>query len=363
MFISENTTPFLAETFTYQDKHCVKWCVAVVRATFDVDAYGDCQASREQTPFVYADTHYGDPETTSVRVESDFSPIKPKCEVLLDAVAMAPPHVPVETLEVGLFGPCLQKRAIITGMRRWARGVLGVHASRPTPFQTLPLAWHLTFGGWDRSDPDPAKHRSDAVNPIGTGFLVEKAGVNTMPLLPCIEDPKSRMRDWNDRPVPIGFGPVSRFAETRARHAGTYDQHWMENVMPFLPPDFDDHYFQSAPLDQQGVSLAEGTTFDCLNMNATGRFRVRLPKVMLPVRFVYNDRTIDETLTPDTLTIVPHESRIVLVGRVRTKLPRKFVTLQQVQVGKARNKRTASKPHYAGLGVAVDALTKLRGRL
>ena len=42
MFVSANTTPFLAETFPYQDKRCVKWCVAVVRATFDVDAQGNC---------------------------------------------------------------------------------------------------------------------------------------------------------------------------------------------------------------------------------------------------------------------------------------------------------------------------------
>lgn len=362
MFISENTTPFLAESFPYQDKHCVKWCVTVVRATFDVDANGACRSSDEQTPFVYADAHHGDPATTSVRVESDFAPVKPECEVLLDAVAMAPGRVPVESLEVALVGPRLHKRAVVTGARQWSRGAAaGILPSRPVPFETMPLAWHLAFGGWDRTNPDPDAHRSDAVNPIGTGFLTEKARIDGAPL-PCIEDPGSRMRAWNDRPPPVGFGPVSRFAQARARHGGTYDSSWMDNVRPHLPQDFDDRYFQSAPIDQQGVSLAEGETFGCLNMNESGRFTVRLPNVQVPVRFVHDDRTETAILEPDTLVIVPHENRIVLLGRARTRLPRKFVRLQHVQVGPQGRQRTSSKPHYRGLGVAVEELAKLRGR-
>ncbi|TIP83751.1 MAG: DUF2169 domain-containing protein, partial [Mesorhizobium sp.] len=151
MFVSQNTTPFLAETFPYQDKHCVKYCVAVIRATFDVDADGNCTPSKEQSPFVYADTHYGDPEATSIRVETDFAPVKPKCEVLLDAMAVAPKGRQAEAIEVRLVGPGLDKRAVVTGQRRWFKGGLGIQASRPTPFISMPLAWHLAFGGTDRT--------------------------------------------------------------------------------------------------------------------------------------------------------------------------------------------------------------------
>ena len=66
------------------------------------------------------------------------------------------------------------------------------------------------------------------------------------------------MNFWNDRPTPIGFGPVPRFAKARVRYAGTYDEHWIENVLPFLPQDFDDRYFQAAPEDQWLDTLAEG---------------------------------------------------------------------------------------------------------
>jgi hypothetical protein len=359
MFVSQNTTPFLAETFPYQDKHCAKFCVAVVRATYDVDEQGNCTPSKAQSPFVYADTHYGDPEFTSIRVETDFAPVKPKCEVLLDAIAMAPRGQQAESVEVRLVGPGLDKRAVVTGQRRWFRGGLGIQASRPTPFVSMPLAWHLAFGGTDRTDPDPAKHRSDTINPIGSGYLVGQSDIDGTPL-PCVEHPASRMRIWNDRPRPIGFGPVPRFARERARYAGTYDKHWMENVLPFLPQDFDDRYFQAAPEDQWLDRLGEGMVFGCIGMNARGRFGVRLPRLSVPVRFVFDDHLERKTMVPDTLIIVPHESRIVLVGRVGTKLPRKFVRLEEVQVGNDLIPRDGEKPHYAGLGVAVAALREMR---
>lgn len=357
MFVSQNTTPFLAETFPYQDKHCVKFCVAVIRATFDVDEQGNCAPSKTQSPFVYSDTHYGDPETTSIRVETDFSPIKPKCEVLLDAMATAPQGSQVETIEVRLIGPGLDKRATVTGQRRWFRGGLGIQASRPQPFRSMPLAWHLTFGGTDRTDPDPAKHRSDAINPIGSGYLVGQSNIDGTPM-PCIEHPRSRIRIWNDRATPIGFGPVPRFAKERAKYAGTYDKHWMDNVLPFLPDDFDDRYFQAAPQDQWLDKLSEGMIFGCAGMNESGTFKVKLPRLEVPVRFMFDDHTEHKVMTPDTLNIVPHEGRIVLVGRASTKLPRKFVRLEQVHVGAER--ASTSKPRYAGLKEAVAAMVAKR---
>ncbi|TJW26090.1 MAG: hypothetical protein E5W83_39195 [Mesorhizobium sp.] len=64
-------------------------------------------------------------------------------------------------------------------------------------------------------------------------------------------------------------------------------------------------------------------------------------------------------MTPDTLNMVPHEGKIVMVGRVSTTLPRKFVKLQQVQVGKEA-RPIGSKPRYAGLKEAVAALAGKR---
>lgn len=337
MFISANSTPYLAEGFTSIDKACTKSFVVVLRATYDVDGDGNCRISDRQSPFVYADTHYGDPETTSIRVESDFVPIKPRAEILLDADAMVPGGATAESVEVALLGPSLDKRAIVTGERRWHRGAFGMRATRPLLFDSMPLAWHLAFGGMDRTFDDPADARSDPRNPIGRGFQVNSStkAIDGRPL-PCIEHPKSRIESWDDRPEPIGFGPVPRFAAERARHAGTYDQNWLDDVLPFLPGDFDDRYFLAAPPDQQLDSLAEGMAFACLNMNSSGVFRVRLPQLSVPVSFMFDDRIRVPTVTPDTLILQPLESRVVLLGRARAPLPRKFTRLREVTVGVRR---------------------------
>lgn len=51
MFVSKNTSPFLAEAFVFTDKRGKKSSIAVVRATFDVRADGSATVSDIQTPF------------------------------------------------------------------------------------------------------------------------------------------------------------------------------------------------------------------------------------------------------------------------------------------------------------------------
>lgn len=115
MEITTNTTPFLAELFPSTDKHGAKHCIVVIKATFEVDSEGNCHASTEQVPFVYADEHYGGPGTTSIRYESDFVPVKPCADVLVNASAVSPDGRPVTTLDVALAGPGFVKQARVTG--------------------------------------------------------------------------------------------------------------------------------------------------------------------------------------------------------------------------------------------------------
>ncbi len=49
----------------------------------------------------------------------------------------------------------------------------------------------------------------------------------------------------------MAFGPIGRSWQQRIKWAGTYDDQWMRHQYPFLPNDFDEHYFQAAPEDQQ----------------------------------------------------------------------------------------------------------------
>jgi hypothetical protein len=363
MFVSQNTSPFLAECYVATDKLGKKLLVVVVRATFAVKLDGTAMVSDVQTPFVYVDTHFGEPETTSVQCESDFVPAKPRADILLNARAVAPSEKPVEELEVALLGPGLKKHAIVTGERRWTRSLMGIQPSPPKPFLSLPLAWHLAFGGTDKSFDDPGKYRCDVRNPIGTGFHTNFRSETIEGLaLPCIEHPRHRMRSWTDTPPPIGFGPVSRFAKSRVQFAGTYDQKWMDETLPFLPHDFDDRYFQAAPEDQQLDRLDEGAEFTCRNMSIEGEFVVRAPALNVSATFLSDDKTQIRAVKADTLILEPHEKRVILVGRTNVELPRKFTRLREVHVGQEQRGLSPDKPRFNSLAEAVHGEARLRPR-
>ena len=360
MQITANTTPFLAELFVFTDKYGRKRCIVVVKASFDVDPNGECRPAAEQLPFVYADEHYGDPGTTSIRYESDFAPVKPRAEVLVKASAIASGDRPVTQLEVALAGPGFVKQALVTGDREWVRYPGGIAPSKPRPFGALPLVWDRAFGGSDSSHERISKNGSEIRNLVGVGFHLNSDSQTTLGKpLPNIERMDGVMRSWADKPEPIGFGPVGRGWQPRIAFAGTYDQKWMDENLPFLPDNFDDRYFQSAPLDQQLPQLSAGMAFACRNMNEGGRFVARLPSLDVPVRFLFDDRTESSVVAPDTLILEPDAGRMVLIGRAGISLPRKITALREVQVGQPQRTRSAGKPHYKNL---AEAAKVLRGR-
>jgi hypothetical protein len=362
MQITSNTTPFRAEIFVHVDKTARKHCVLVVKATFNVGAACECGPADDQIAFTFADDHYGEPGATAIRYECDFVPIKPKCDVLLDAEAWTRGGRRMTSVDVTFRGPGINKRAIVVGNRRWDSGGFGIGASDPAPFERMPLAWDRAFGGSDTSNAETRKNGSELRNLVGRGFHLN-ADRRTIigRRLPNIEEPQRPMRAWSDKPDPIGFGPVGRNWQPRLSFAGTYDQKWMDERLPFLPDDFDDRYFQAAPLDQQVTRLDAGAAFSCVNMTPDDRpFVVRLPAFEIPARFWFADRLQHFIVSADTVILQPAERRVILLGRTSVPLPRKAQALREIQVGAAKRTPAPWKPHYARLGDAVAALK--RGR-
>ena len=87
------------------DKDGRDHCVVVVKGTFIIGSDGKATAAEEQEPFVYADAHYGDPGTTSIKYECEFAPFKPRTDVLVNGHAYVPGGKPVKeviaSLEIG----------------------------------------------------------------------------------------------------------------------------------------------------------------------------------------------------------------------------------------------------------------------
>jgi hypothetical protein len=134
---------------------------------------------------------------------------------------------------------------------------------------------------------------------------------------------------------PMSFGPIGRQWEPRYRYAGTYDQRWLDEVFPFLPDDFDEHYYQAAPADQQ-LQLPLGEQLVTLvNLTPDGRRDFILPHYEAPIHFFPKNGARQEfRACLDTVVIEPDEDRVMLTWRVARPLKRNMFEIARVLIGR-----------------------------
>lgn len=364
MQVSSNTTGMLAGVTGATDKDGRDYAVVVVKGTFVVDDKGDVLLADEQEPFVYADAHHGDPGATSIKYECDFAPYKPRCDVLLRAYAVAPWDEPVAELTVSVEVGSLKKHLRIVGDRRWEAGVFRTTATPPTKFAQMPIVFERAFGGADYSHADQNRHAVEMRNLVGVGFRVNSDPkiIDGSPL-PNVEYPDQRLERWNDTPTPAGFGILGRGWQPRIRHAGTYDQAWLDARFPFLPADFDERYFQAAPEDQQLPELTGGTVVRCTNLSPGGSLVFKIPRVTIPIAFRFRDREHAAEPRLDTMLIEPHRRRFLLTWRTRVAVGRKFQALREILVGtpsKPKPRRSTTVRRFESL---AEVVAWRRGRI
>lgn len=311
--------------------------VVAIKGTFAIPSQDGAllRLHEEQGSLLTADTFHGEPGLSAPKYEADFSPRKPKCDVLLHASAHAPGRRPVERLEVAASVGAWRKSFAVIGDRVWnARG--GVRATPAQPFTTMPLTYDRAFGGTDERHEDPAEHAACMRNPSGRGFHkhLREEWVRDSPLPNTEEIGRPIVRPDADY-VPMGFGAIARHWEPRYRYAGTYDEHWLQQVAPFLPADFDDRYYQSAPPDQQLSAPVGEQEISLLNLTPEGRCTFRLPHLEAPIHvFLKGGGREDLTAHLDTIMIEPDLGRVQLSWRVARPLRRDLFEIAQVLVGR-----------------------------
>jgi hypothetical protein len=327
---------FPAAAVIAADKAGIELLVVVAKCTFEVEPSGDTRPAKKQVELKFADEHYGEPETTSVRYEHDFAPFKPMCDVIVNGSACAPGGRPSTAVAVEFQFGKLVRRARVVGDRMWrSRWFLPPAASRPKRFTRLPIVWERAFGGSDTSPKNPKKHVFETRNLLGVGIhsgAGRKAAVGSA--LPNVEEPGRSVRSWKQRRDPVGFGFVPRGSAWRLRHAGTYDAQWLENRCPFLPDDFDERYYQGAPPEQIVPYPRGGERVRLMGFTPEGTLEFRLPEVPAPpmrVRFPGGYAKLAPNL--DTIVIEPDERRVILSWRARAPLPCKPTDVGMILVG------------------------------
>ena len=224
------------------------------------------------------------------------------------------------SLQVGT----MSKSFNVVGDRVYNAGALYITVSDPKPFTKLPISYNNAFGGVDKSNENPAKHRFYPLNYAGVGYHDDTSAkqINDKPL-PNTEEVGRGVSRPGGGYNPMAFGVVGRAWKQRVQYAGTYDQKWIDDHYPFLPKDFDPRYFQAAAADQQIEYPKGGKEVVLTNLTPQGRTTFRLPKTKLPIVWVLRDDTAREAqAVVDTIIVEPDEKRFMMVWRTSQPLRR-----------------------------------------
>jgi hypothetical protein len=335
--------------------------VVVVKGTFTLPPRGEePKLAEEQVPLTDADEFTGEPGLSAVKAECDWAPVKPRCDILLNGGAYAPGGRPATRVQVGIKLGNWQKVFTVVGNRVWRGGAV-TRQTAPEPFEVMPISYDNAFGGVDNFHPDPGRHRTYLPNPVGRGYhhLVEPHYVDGTPL-PNTEETNATVTTPNGDYHPMAFGPVGRNFASRYPLAGTYDQHWIDNVFPFLPADFNTAYFQAAPEDQQVERISGGEQVILLNLTRDGRREFLLPVLEVPVSFfLRKGGRVEMKTVIDTVIIEPDEQRLMVVWRTSIPLSRDIFEVPEIVVGAVSRARLRAsetgKAYFSSLGKAVDA--------
>lgn len=311
MWEIRNLTPYAAERQFLRDVDGAEVWVVVVRATFAVGPDGTTRVSEQQVDVRRSPAYTGKPGASSLLEETDFTLPKPAVDLLVRGHACAPDETPTERLSIAVKIGERIKTAMVIGDRIWERRLGRLVASAPRPFLRMPITYERAFGGVDLLSDRPGGVRFPE-NPVGQGFGERAEHLVDKPL-PNIERPEQLIEAWDQRPKPVGFGPIARDWEPRAALAGTYDEEWFETRRPLWPTDLSPRFHQCAPVDQQIEGLRGGEPITLVGFSPAGAIRFTLPRVALGVRTRLGNETVEQRAALSTVILDADAMQIVLV--------------------------------------------------
>jgi hypothetical protein len=295
----DNRSPFAFEPVVLADEEARPVLVTLVRATYEISGRG-LTLAEQQDPIPIAGQLHGDSaDTSSWRVEPETAFVKLATDVVLLGHAYAPRLGSVESEVRFQVGP--------------------PNATRPQPFEKIPLVYERAFGGWDLTAGTPEKPVFDQRNPVGTGFRSASHGAFQEGIrLPNIEDPSDLVNRWGEVVPVCGFGFTSANWHPRATLAGTYDEAWMKDRMPLLPTDFDRRFFNAASAGLVAPGYLRGDEPVSIHgASPGGHLAFRLPGAPRPTCLVVlagrRDAVVETRL--DTVVIDTDVDKVYLTWR------------------------------------------------
>ncbi len=332
----ENKTPFAANITVLPNEEGLDTLFIMARATFKI---GSRWVLVEEQPMpVEVDEYYGEPGETSIHYPSEYHLGKLATDIIVLGDAHVPQDQQAKTLDVSLTVGELSKTVKILGDRVWQNGI----PSQPQPFTSMPLSYEKAYGGVCKAE-DGSLLSGEERNPIGVGYLgdYKEADMEGTPL-PNIEDPEQLIQSLKDQPQPAGFGAIPPHWHPRAGYAGTYDEAWEENRMPYLPLDFDKQFFNAAHpgLIYPGY-LQGGELVSISNMHPNGNLQFQLPAIHLMARARIGNRVQPLSFNLETLILEPNDLQVSLNWRASIACGKVLSQVVGVEMVMARQQAAA----------------------
>jgi len=282
----------------------------LVKRTYDIRPGQPAVRAERTNPLVLIDEYYddGDPESSTVKHETDLVPYKLATDVVLIGKAYAPAGKPASRISVSLTVADYKKVILVTGDRQclYQGANRSPSFTDPAAFTEMEIRYERAYGGtYMRNDltrmfPYPR-------NPMGTGFAVQNVREAIDGLaLPNLEDPADLLTQervvtgeldrWSGQPLPQGFGWFQRTWYPRCSFVGAFPGFVMpgevlrEETLGLVPanqialarqfklPSFDAKFNNGASLGLAVPYLAGSETIKLINLTPEGQLEFTLPK-------------------------------------------------------------------------------------
>jgi hypothetical protein len=300
----QNYTPFPHMTFEKYGVYGALFDVIVFRGTFRLKGGGLlADLAEDQRPLVMADEYHDDPQTSSLKFETDLVLYKKQTDIHVIGLAHAEKERPVTgwvaSISVGNFTKSLH----IHGPCQWEYHHNSWQLTPPKSISQIPLRYEYAFGGcWIDVDGTEQVFQQ---NPVGRGYYpdINQLDTSSSYFAPQIDDGQFAALAYTS--VPQGLGPMSRWWDPRLKFAGTYDDAWRSSRFPLLPDDFDVQFYQSAHPEMRYPGFLSGRKPILLKglLPESPRILTALPEYK-PVCVLTDGKNHNHTLAPnlDTLT-------------------------------------------------------------
>lgn len=236
----------------------------------------------------------------------DRPPIRAGVDVMIFGAARAAFGRPVACIAVTVeVGSRWRSTIHAWGERTWRRSLGGLVPGEAEPVREVPLTLAHAFGGSDEWD---GLQVAFVDNPAGRGFYLEEERARGRPL-PNLEDPEAPVRQWDDRPEPVGTGSCAHNFGPRVRRGIEIDE--QTRTIRSIRPSF----FNDAFPKMIAPPVAHGETVAVHGVREDGPLTFTLPDTPLRVEVRIGGDGGVRTPAIDQIGVEPDSERVFITYR------------------------------------------------